>query len=105
MSAREDLLSDLILSAEERCAGQAERDQCRADAQRLVDAYAHELAEQQRDMLRGGLRMPMFATILTSDGHEPLGTTHVIDHIDPEITTVRPARVALAELRPEVNDG
>lgn len=52
MSARERLLGDLISLGQERCVGQVERDQCRADAERLVDAFAHELAEKQRRLTR-----------------------------------------------------
>lgn len=71
----------------------------------LVDAYAHELAERQRTRLAAGLRMQPFAAVLCSNGKlEPMGTTHLIDGIDPECGGVnRPAAEALAELRERFN--
>jgi hypothetical protein len=48
VSAREELVSTLEDLWLQRCGSKEERQTCRPDAEQLVDAYAHELAEKQR---------------------------------------------------------
>lgn len=103
MSARDVLIKALVDAMQDanwHMTAEEDHEKAAALIAGALAEHAHELAEKQRDVLRQGFRMEPWASVVNSFGEtEPLGTTHVIDHIDPEITEVRPARVALAELR------